>query len=601
MKTKRISKSLQDMQASWLRAWPAALADWSPFVQLHEPAWCYDVEDEKREKLAGSFAMIRLRDHSVIISLRQVQAFRLASFAPEILAHEIGHHVLCPGDMTDNARLIARIRRGLPSVESYANYIANLYADLLINDRLQRSCGRRMDQVYQTLKTEDPGGNLWMLYMRIYESLWNLEPLTLTSQTVTPRVNQDALLGARLVRAYAKDWLQGAGRFACLCFPYVLEEQEMKKVRKWIWCDTLQAGNGGIPTGLVEIFEDELDGTIHPVEDPELTGLDPIEIGEARGEGLGRNQGRDTGRKSIKSYRGPVEYAEILNASGVDLGEREIAIQYYRERAIPHLIPFPVRPSPLASDPIPEGLDLWEPGSEVDRIDWHSTLITSPVVIPGVTTRERISGTSPGQDPETTPFDLYLGVDCSGSMSDPAHSLSFPVLAGAIISLSALRAGASVKVVLSGEPGSSVSTDGFLRNQHEVLRTMVSYLGTGYAFGIHRLAETFHEHAQLPKPVHILLVSDYDMFTILEQEMDGQLGWDVAKDALRRCKGGGTYVLQLPGYQSATASGVGENLRRMEADGWNVFLVDSMEEMLEFARQFSRSQFHQRVHKERRP
>jgi hypothetical protein len=255
----------------------------------------------------------------------------------------------------------------------------------------------------------------------------------------------------------------------------------------------------------------------------------------------------------------------------------------------------------LASDPIPEGLDLWEPGSEVDRIDWHSTLITSPVVIPGVTTRERISGTSPGQDPETTPFDLYLGVDCSGSMSDPAHSLSFPVLAGAIISLSALRAGASVKVVLSGEPGSSVSTDGFLRNQHEVLRTMVSYLGTGYAFGIHRLAETFHEHAQLPKPVHILLVSDYDMFTILEQEMDGQLGWDVAKDALRRCKGGGTYVLQLPGYQSATASGVGENLRRMEADGWNVFLVDSMEEMLEFARQFSRSQFHQRVHKERRP
>ena len=118
MKTKRISKSLQDMQASWLRAWPAALADWSPFVQLHEPAWCYDVEDEKREKLAGSFAMIRLRDHSVIISLRQVQAFRLASFAPEILAHEIGHHVLCPGDMTDNARLIARIRRGLPTCRS---------------------------------------------------------------------------------------------------------------------------------------------------------------------------------------------------------------------------------------------------------------------------------------------------------------------------------------------------------------------------------------------------------------------------------------------------------------------------------------------------
>lgn len=592
MTTREDSATLSEIRDRWMRAWPAALADWSPFIQLHEPAWCFTVADEKKEHLSGSFAMIRLRDHSIVISLRQIAANRLEEFGPEILAHEIGHHVLCPGDLTDNARLIARIRRGLPSVESYAPYIANLYADLLINDRLQRSCGRRLDAVYRKLRTKDPGGNLWLLYMRIYESLWNLEARTLTAEMVSPRVNQDALLGARLIRAYAKDWLSGAGRFACLCLPYVIEEKESKKEGVRIWCDTVQAGDGGLPSGLSDIDPDELDGNIHPAEDSELTGLDPIDTGDVEGSGRGRIHGSHSGRKTIKSYRDPVEYAEILKASGVNLGEREIAIEYYRERAVPHLIPFPVRPSPVASDPIPEGLDVWEPGNEIDRIDWHSSLSISPIVIPGVTTRERLSGESPGHDPATTPFDLYLGVDCSGSMSDPAYHLSYPVLAGAIISLSALRAGASVKVVLSGEPGSSVSTDGFIRIQPDVMRTMVSYLGTGYAFGIHRLAETFCERAKLPRPVHILLVSDYDMFRILDAEVDGRVGWDVARDALQRCQGGGTYVLELPGYPESTQEQFGQQIVRMQADGWNVHLVNSMEEMLEFAKQFSRARYH---------
>lgn len=594
MKAKKAADSLQDIRQRWMQAWPGALADWSQFVQLHEPAWCYTPADEKREHLSGSFAMIRLRDHSIVISLRQVEASRLEDFGPEILAHEIGHHVLCPGDLTDNARLIARIRRGLPSVESYAPYIANLYADLLINDRLQRSCGRRMDQVYKKLIPKKASGNLWLLYMRIYESLWNLPAKTLTSDVVSPRVNQDALLGARLIRAYAKDWLNGAGRFACLCLPYVIEEKESNKEGCRIWCDTLQAGEGGIPSGLADIDDDELDGNIHPAEDSELTGLDPIDMGDLEGTGIGRVRGEESGRKSLKSYRDPLEYAEVLKASGVNLGEREIAIQYYRERAVPHLIPFPVKPTPTATDPIPEGTDLWDPGTEVERIDWHSTMMTSPIVIPGVTTRERLTGDSPGQDPETAPFDLYLGVDCSGSMGDPAFSLSYPVLAGAVISLSALRAGASVKVVLSGEPGSTVSTDGFIRIQQEVMRTMVSYLGTGYSFGIHRLAETFYEKAKLPRPVHILLVSDYDMFQILNAEVAGQVGWDVAREAVRRCKGGGTYVLQLPGYPVSTGTTYGPLIERMQQDGWNVHLVNSMDELLAFAKQFSRARYHHR-------
>ncbi|MEQ1826094.1 MAG: hypothetical protein ABL921_09110 [Pirellula sp.] len=594
------SLSLETLKSQWQAAWPQAIADWSPYIQLHEPAWCLNVEDEKRESLSGSFAMIRLVDHTVVISLKQILEEGLEGFSAEVLAHEIGHHVYCPADLTDNARLLARMRRGLPGLESYAPMIVNLYADLLINDYLQRSCRRDMAGVYLAIQKKSTQSKLWLLYLRTYELLWSLPRKALTSLDVDARINQDALLSSRLIRSYSKDWLAGGGRFACLYLPYVSEEAETARKEARIWCDTIEAGNNGCPDGLTEIDEDELTGAIHPAEDSSLSGLDPIDLGdpselsELEGQARGQVSSENSGRKSIKSYRDPFEYAEILRASGVNLNEREIAVRYYRERAIPYLIPFPVRENPSATDPIPEGLDLWDPSSEIDRIDWMSSLAASPVVIPGVTTRERLVGSSPGSEPQRTPFDLYLGVDCSGSMRDPALTLSYPVLAGAVIALSALRVGAKVKVLLSGEPGQSVSTDGFVRDQSTVLRTLVNYLGTGYSFGIHRLSETFQEKVKLPNPVHVLVLSDYDMFTMLQAQGGERLGWDVAREAVQLCGGGATYVLQLPGYEGTIRGQHSDNLDRMKQDGWNVHIVNSMEELLVFARQFSRVQYQQR-------
>ncbi len=208
-------------------------------------------------------------------------------------------------------------------------------------------------------------------------------------------------------------------------------------------------------------------------------------------DGAGRVRGKDSGVKSIKTGRSPFEYSEILKATGVELSLREITARYYKERALAHLIPFPTRISQQVSDPLPEGLEGWEISEPLEQIDWLGTLLGGSQVIPGITTRQRLYGDSPGTTPEKEPLDLYLGVDCSGSMRDPAHYVSYPILAGTIMVLSALRAGARVKVVLSGEPGNSISTDGFIRQEQELLRLMTNYLGTGYAFGIHRLEETF--------------------------------------------------------------------------------------------------------------
>jgi hypothetical protein len=362
-----------------------------------------------------------------------------------------------------------------------------------------------------------------------------------------------------------------------------------------IWHDTRCAGQGAIPDGLTEIDEGELTGAIHPADDPELSGIEAAD--ESSADSASKGEARQTGTKTSKNYRQPIDYADVLKAAGANIDPADVTARYYRERAIPHLIPIPSRKLPQATDPLPESLDVWDVTAPLEQIDWLGTLLNSPHVIPGVTTRQRQFGASPGADPETIPVDLYLGVDCSGSMGNPAHHLSYPVLAGAIIALSALRAGSRVKVVLSGEPGRTLSTPGFERNASTVLKTLTSYLGTGYSFGIHRLAETFAADAKIAsraaRPVHILIVSDNDMFSMLDSESDRRRGWEVAREALEPAAGGGTFVLELPEHVRAAAwsQDTGGYLERIRAMGWNVSIVSSMEELIGFARQFSRGRF----------
>src|SRR5258708_17728308 len=215
------SPSLLAVRDAWAAQWPAALALWSKFTRLSEPRWCFSDAEAEKEGLTESFAMIRLNDQAVVINLAMIQAMHLERFALEILAHEIGHHVYAPADLTDNARMIARMRWGLPTKEHLAPFISNLYTDLLINDRLQRSGGLSEAGVYTALGSESKDA-MWTLYMRIYEILWSLQTGTLTHGKLTDELEGDAHLGARPIRSYAPDWLDAAGTLSALCLPYLL-------------------------------------------------------------------------------------------------------------------------------------------------------------------------------------------------------------------------------------------------------------------------------------------------------------------------------------------------------------------------------------------
>ena len=331
--------AINDLRERWSASWAGALDAWSRYTRLRSPVLCISSREAQAEGLTDSFAMIRLQDQAVIVNLQEVAALGLEDFALEVLAHEIGHHVLAPASLSEHARMIARMRWALPTVEQHASLAANLYTDLLINDRLQRSADLRLADLYRTLRTNREAGSVWTLYMRICEILWSLQRGTLNGGRTDDRMEGDALLGARLVRSYALDWLDGAGRFASLLLPYLLEDQGSRELLE-TWADTRDAAAGGDPAGLTGEEAGERDGAIHPANDPDLAGCGEEEGMDAPPEADEPREVSDGNSPSSGQSRQPFEYGEILRCSGITLSDHDVAVRYYRERARPTWYPF---------------------------------------------------------------------------------------------------------------------------------------------------------------------------------------------------------------------------------------------------------------------
>ena len=572
----------------WQRAWPQALALWSKFTRLSDPQLCGSSVQAAKEGLSGSFAMIRLLDQSVVVDLESVGKLGLEDYALEVLAHEIGHHVLAPANVTDHYRLLARIRKGLPTLEKYAAMVANLYTDLLINDRLQRHASLRMADIYRLLAKNNPAitqPGVWALYMRIYEYLWQLDKGSFGVDVKDAQFDTHAWLGSRIVRVYANDWLTGASRFATLLLPYLVDEQMEQDGALSQLHDTRDAGLDCEPAGLVDIDPGELEDAIHPVEDPLITD------GEIESKGVNIKDSSEQGG-ALGQRREPFEYGEILRAAGLKLSDHDMAVRYYREAAFPYLIPFPTRSAPESKEPLMEGLEIWELGDPMDDIDWLQSVALSPVVVPGVTTVKRQYGLVEGARPATVPIDLDIYVDSSGSMPNPQQRISYMALAGAVICLSALRAGSRVQATLWSGKNQVLATPGFVSDQEEILRVLTGFYGGGTAFPIHALRRSYAERKAGERDCHILMISDDGITTMFGADERGNSGWDVAAMALEKGRAGGTMALNLyADWQQSTSSDCRLLRRAHEEQGWEIYSVNALEKLIEFAHDFSRRHY----------
>jgi hypothetical protein len=559
---------LRALEGDWMALWPKSISIWSPYVRLRRPVFCITKDDEKKEGLSGSFAMIRLADYSVVVSLRIVHKSGLDGFATEIMAHEIGHHVYCPADLADLGRMIARMRAALSGCEHQAPLVSNLYGDLLINDRLEREHDLRMERVYAATNPKNPN-RFWVFYMRTCEILWTLEKGSLAGGAIGEDVESDAVLAARLVRNFGRDWVAGAGSFASICYTYLLANASSMSQSK-VWIDAGDAGAGAeIPAGLSEMDDDELSGAVHP----------------ALGDKASRKKGSEKAAKGTSgcsgNFREPFAYGQILKSMGISLSDAEIAIRYYRERALPHLIPFITEKRPESKEPQPEGLDTWDPGEPLDDLAWFESVARSPVVIPGYTTVERVFGTTEGGMPSREPVDLDVYIDSSGSMPSPSVSTSYLTLAGTIIALSALRTGSRVQATLWSGAGSFRTTGGFISDEKRIMAIITGYLGGGTAFPIHILRDTYGTREARDRKVHILVISDDGVTTMFNKDERGESGAKIAQEALERARAGGTWALNLWSDPSTIA-----DMQKAVKMGWVIHAVRDWEGLVAFSRSF---------------
>ncbi|WP_432221456.1 hypothetical protein ACRASX_12450 [Flavobacterium sp. TMP13] len=568
--------------ALWKSHWQQAKLEWNPFLRLQEPIYCLSHQAAQKEGLTGSFAMIRLNDHRIVINLQEIVERGLTKYAVEILAHEIGHHIFTPANLYDNAILLNRIRFALPGIEDRAPMVSNLYADFLINDKLQRITKLRMSEVYQAINSEDNFSEFWTLMMRTYEYLWRLNRGDLATNLSfhNKKIDADASLLASLLRSYSKNWIHGGGRFAVLLYPYLMEDNTFEDARKkiLILLDAEDAGLGAIAiSGMTELDLEGYDQVIDMRK--EALGLK-----EQEKDGLQTDRNKLGGQGPRNGYMGPGNYIDLMKQVNSKANEQLLVNTYYKEIALPYLIDFPVEISENITLDLPEGLETWDIGDAIEEVDWLQSAILSPTVIPGLTTQKRTYGSDSDNEVKENPLNVYIGIDCSGSMVNPIQNFSWPVLAATIISLSALRAGASVMGCLSGEPGEYLETKGFITDEVDLLTTLTSYLGTGYAYGIERLRKPFEEKPSVKS--HIIIVTDNDIFSMLDADTQtSQTYWELAEIALKNAGGHGTMVLHSqPDYNK-------DLVIRLQKMGWNVYYVTNEDELLKFALEFSQQNY----------
>ncbi|WP_347330484.1 hypothetical protein [Marinimicrobium locisalis] len=571
--------------AHWREAWQRALGVWSQHLQLSEPLWCYSMEEAREQGLTQSFAAIRLHTQRVLINLRETRTRNIDDLATEILAHEIGHHVYAPANMTQHLQLLCVIRQSLPTLEAQAPLVANLYTDLLINHHLQRRCNLSMAELYRRLITPSSGqpSQTWGLYMRIYECLWLMPGGSLGGYTKDDAGEGDAWLGAGILKVYGKDWLTGASRFASLLLPYLVDDQAALRRQFGPLVDMEEAGRDCPGAPLVEVPHIPV---VHPSRDPALGGqAEP----SSPAEGSFVEPAARSGSQSVE----PQEYTELLAASGLRLSEAKAAIRYYREKVRTIPIRYPSASVKISTEPELEGYTVWEPGEPAEAIDWVASASLSRTPVPGLTTLKRVYNQTPEPSGARQPYDLDLYVDCSGSMPNPQRQLSYPALAGAVLCLAALRSGARVQACLWSGARQCLVTEGFVRDERQLLGVLTGYFGGGTSFPIHRLRETYAK--PMARPTHIVVLSDEGVSTLFEQDDQGNEGADISARALKHCGGAGHWVLDmnldLGGVVSPWQERWVAPLRLGLEQGWQLHQVAGLPALLEFARAFAQDHY----------
>jgi len=429
--------------------------------------------------------------------------------------HEIAHYVYCPYDNLTNLRLLASAIKGGVS-KNYAPMIVNIFSDLLIDNRTHKKFNDLMDwelritaeQALQDNK-KNQISKLWKLLVRCYEILWNISIMPKTM--ISDDLNKLAVKTCDIILKNYEDeslWEKKVQKIAKILKHLLKEECSLANTVEDIEGKSrTKNGNNyenpfSIPNDVLETFGDI----------SEVKNIDMIKSGDSgnkKSRGPGEISDIENAAEEIAQDIDCKTFLDVLNLYGMNSLNEKLGI-WYRSRA-KNLLRFNFFES-KPSGAIPIYPETWRIGDPLEELDPVQTLLTSPTIIPNITTRKWSHQDGPSQRISKELPDMMIVIDSSGSME---WNFKRKKISGRY-HVSLLAAFAALHYVINH--GSHVSAINFsnrviktnwTNNFYEIEQTLLKYIGQGTTLPTRTMLQMAKT---ADRPSLIILISDLELY-----------------------------------------------------------------------------------------
>ncbi len=326
-------------------------------------------------------------------------------FYHAISMHEVYHYQLIPYDGLINARLLRAAMKYVN--QNFAPIVVNVFADLVIDTKLYKKYPELMS--WELKKTYDHLCNKNIANLSpfskflfgAYEQLWGIK---ISNSDDLKEMNA---LVKRVVDIVKKDfedettWEQKVSKIAYYMQNLINDTFTLIGVGGFIEKGkTTRQGPDGRTK--IEIPEDILELMDNPLENKNNDKL--------------KQNNEDELKQKAEEFAKDSDYSEFGAPAGQAgiLVDANILATWYRGLA-KNLIEIHVYEEKPGGQ-VPIYPEVWRVGDPIEELDVVQTVLTSPIVIPNITTRKWVHKEGPGHLQEKQIPDILIVLDSSGSM-----------------------------------------------------------------------------------------------------------------------------------------------------------------------------------------
>ena len=444
-------------------AWEHASRLWSIYGFTHPRVNRSILDSDIPPPHPSEIADMNFAEKRVTVNLHRMEQCGILDLLNTIFIHELGHK-FCPGDLKTLLLINSAVKQVIEDDFS-AHMVANIYEDMLVNVDAHRRGEHAVAELYSRVWKENPDP-VQQIIGRAYEKLFQRQDTSIRYvQTIIrtfppPSIEDNAdKIASIILNSRRENWLRSAKEFA-----EILKANAPAMSRELIYVISNIQPNDFSPEGRspippkgksdVKELEKRLGGVVY--------GLRQLE-----------------GEKDNKPCSLP-EFMKFLENSKIKISDNEALIWYYRDLIGGKVIKVP-EVSVASGSLYPFSPKTWQPGDPIHELDVMLSKSVGGVIIPGVTTKKWIMKRGQHLTVGRDYPDLDLWIDSSGSMQNPSYMASHAVAAGMIVAKSFLATRKAVRVVNFSAPAENhpgyESTVGFIRDEDEIDRKLISYIG----------------------------------------------------------------------------------------------------------------------------